>query len=85
VIDSLSPGSYRLQYLSFDRLPSVGMADIKLQEGTDLDLELKPVEAAAITGKVNCDCKTPLAESDRLIKILFEPLRDRLVPVQPGK
>lgn len=61
VVGALVPGRYRLQS-NFPFVTLIEAVEVKLEEGTDTDVELKAVEPAPITGRVACDCKTPLTD-----------------------
>lgn len=52
----------------------IGTEDIHVDEGTDLDLQLKPVDAARISGKIFCDCEMPPAVAGSHIRMV--PLED---------
>ena len=77
-ITDLSPGAYRLFFMAVrdgvSTLASTEMsgtrffatAEINVADGADLDVQVKLVDAAGITGKVICECeKVQLATEDR--------------------
>jgi hypothetical protein len=52
----------------------IGTEDIHVDEGTDLDLQLKLTNAARISGKIVCDCEMPPAVAGMRIRMV--PLQD---------
>jgi Ni/Co efflux regulator RcnB len=66
-LEDVSPGSYRLLLIAPER-DLMTMSDVDVPEGADLDLQLRLTDAAAITGRVICDCEKPEG-----LRIVFQP------------
>jgi Carboxypeptidase regulatory-like domain len=70
VIGALAPGRYRLQSMvRFATL--IEPVEVKLEEETDTDLELKAIKPAPIAGRITCDCKTPITDGSYM-QVSFE-------------
>jgi hypothetical protein len=60
-LTTLAPGSYRLQAQVVDSTAAAvlyAMADVDLAEGTEKNIEMKPL-STVVSGRVVCDCEKP--------------------------
>jgi hypothetical protein len=85
-IAALSPGTYSLVATALTPWAraagdedsashtKVGTTEIDVKEGADLDIEVKLLDSASFTGRVVCECETPLKAEESHLEVWIQPL-----------
>jgi hypothetical protein len=75
-IQDLSPGSYKVDVTAFGKSNAFGTTEVRVEEGRDLEFELKPIviEPVSISGKITCECDKPFVPGESHVQFdLYQP------------